>query len=150
MINENVRTRWNVFDQNAFVVTRIRSLLVQERAIASRWFVSFLLSFHAKPTTGIDDIHPKSIFFKVFPCKNRRIRDSARWRAWNGACVRRSHPAPRARAVSQNRDDGGVTQQNTPRIGSRPLQIEPQPGDFLIFIKSSSSFFFSHGGSYFS
>jgi hypothetical protein len=54
---------------------------------------------NAKPTTGIDDIHPKSIFFKVLPGENRRIHDSARGRVWNWACARRGHPAPLARAL---------------------------------------------------
>ncbi len=68
------------------------------------------------PMTGIDDRYPKSSFFHRLPCENRRIRDSARGRAWNGACVRRSHPAPHARALCRRTVMmEGSPKKNTPR-----------------------------------
>ena len=96
---------------------------------------------NSKPATGIDDRYPESSFFKVFPCENRRIDDSARGRVGNGACARRAPPsAARARCVVEPGLEG-VIRQNTPKKGWRPLKTEPQPGDLPIF--------FFHGGSYF-
>jgi hypothetical protein len=56
---------------------------------------------NSKPATGIDDRYPEtpeSSFFKVFPCENRRVDDSARGRVGNGACA---PPSARARCVEE-------------------------------------------------
>jgi hypothetical protein len=62
---------------------------------------------NSKPVTGIDDRYTESSFFKVFPRENRRIDDSARGRVGNGACARRAHPPPRARALCRRTGVGG-------------------------------------------